>query len=189
MQACLAIVIGKRLSPLDKIQVLLHLDMDLLRLLLVFIDDLGQATIVGLLLLLLLSLRAIGHTDLTIVINLLLQVFGLLIHLFCLLIDALSKVVIVHVRSNLVFLLHECAQVVLVLGELPLDFHIGLAELVWEQSLHDESWRMVTNRRNLQRLGWLLTCVSEVFAFLRLEVSYDILLSWISEVSNVSLVF
>ena len=104
VQACLAIVVGKRLPPLDKIEVLLHLDVNLLRLLLVFVDDLGQATIVGLLLLLLLPLRAIGHTDLTIVINLLLQVFGLLIHLFCLLIDALSKVVIVHVRSNLVFL-------------------------------------------------------------------------------------
>ena len=33
------------------------------------------------------------------------------------------------------YILDECAQVVLVLGELPLDFHIGLAQLVWEQSL------------------------------------------------------
>ena len=33
------------------------------------------------------------------------------------------------------YILDESAQVVLVLGELPLDFDIGLAQLVWEQSL------------------------------------------------------
>ena len=104
MQRRTRLVIHQSLAALDEIQVLLHLDVDLLRLLAVFVNALGQTAVVSLLLLLLLALRAIGHADLTVVVNLLLQTLGLVIHFLLLVADARAQFVRVFVCSDLVLL-------------------------------------------------------------------------------------
>ena len=67
---------------------LLHLDMDFLRLLLVLVDNFGQSAVVRLLFLLLLALRAVRYTDLAVIIDLLLQIFRLCVHFLGLVVDA-----------------------------------------------------------------------------------------------------
>ena len=67
---------------------LLHLDMDFLRLLLVLVDNFGQSAVVRLLFLLLLALGSVRYTDLAVIIDLLLQIFRLCVHFLGLVVDA-----------------------------------------------------------------------------------------------------
>ena len=127
VQIARAFVIHERLPPLDKIQVLRHLHLDLLHLLIELIDDLGQALVIRGLLLFLLALGAVGHTDLAVLIDLLLQVLHLVAHLLLLIVHLLAQIVIVPLRPNLFLKLDERAQVVLELGQLALNFDIRLA--------------------------------------------------------------
>ena len=85
---------------------LLHLYLDLLRLLLELIENFRESLVVGLLFLLLLALGAIWHRYLAIVIDLLLQVFGHCAHLFLLIVNVLSQVIVVSISANLFFQLN-----------------------------------------------------------------------------------
>ena len=104
MQVARAIIISQSIPSLDKIKVLLHLDMDFLCLLLVLIDNLGQTLIVGLLLFCLLALGAIRDTDLSIVVDSYLKFLGLSIHLCNLRLHQCSQVIVVFLCSNVLFL-------------------------------------------------------------------------------------
>ena len=125
----------ERLPSLDQIQVLLHLQVDILLLLLELVDALGQALIVRFLLLLLLALRAVRDGNLTIIVDLLFEVIRLRHHFFLLFDHPLAQVIVVQLRANLVLQLHEIAKVVLELGELAFDFDVFTAKRIREQSL------------------------------------------------------
>lgn len=74
---------------------LLHFDLDFLRLLLVLIHDFRKPAIICLLLLLLLLLRAEWHTDVAVVIYSLLKVAGLSLHRPYLLVNARPQLIVV----------------------------------------------------------------------------------------------
>ena len=79
---------------------MLHLQVDLLLLLLELVDDLGQPLVVRLLLFLLLALGAVGHGDFTVVVDLRAQVLRLALHLLTLRVHFLPQVVVVPLRAN-----------------------------------------------------------------------------------------
>ena len=123
------------LVAIDKVNVLLHLQVDLALQLRRLGRDLCHSLSVGFLLFLLLLLGSIGHTYVTIVVNELLQLLLLIIHVLHLLDDALPKIVAVPVSSNLFLLLPELCQVVLEASHVALDLLVCLAHLVWDQRL------------------------------------------------------
>ena len=103
--AALAVVHGG-LAAAGQVEVLLELDLDLLHLLLELVGDFGQASFVGLLLLLLLALRPVRHTDRTVVSDHPVQFFRLFFHRFLLVFDVTSELAadLVGVAADLVFL-------------------------------------------------------------------------------------
>ena len=82
---------------------LLHLQVQLLALLLELVHDLGQAPVIRLLLLLLLALRAIRHRNLPVGLDLLFEVSRHLAHLVLLVLNALTKVIVVSLCADLIF--------------------------------------------------------------------------------------
>jgi hypothetical protein len=135
LQARRTLVVHERLAPFDQIQMLLHLQVDLLLLLLELVDDLGQPLVVRLLLFLLLALGAVGHGDFTVVVDLRAQVLRLALHLLTLRVHFLPQVVVVPLRANVLLELDEVAQVVLELGQLTLNLDVLVAQGVREQRL------------------------------------------------------
>ena len=131
--AIVAIVVA--LMAIDKVNVLLHLQVDLALELRRLGRDLCHSLSVGFLLFLLLLLGSIGHTYVTVVVNKLLQLLLLIIHVLHLLDDALPKIVAVPVGSNLFFLLPELCQVVLEASHVTLNLLVCLAHLVWDERL------------------------------------------------------
>lgn len=83
---------------------LLHLHLDLLSFLPIFVHYFGETAIIGLLLLLLLLLGAEGNADVAVVVDRLLQVARLGLHRSDLFIDTGSERIIVALSANLVFL-------------------------------------------------------------------------------------
>ena len=67
---------------------LLHLNVNLLRLLTVLVDALSKSAIVGILLFLLLALGPIGHADLSVIVDVFLEHLGLIIHFFLLIVNS-----------------------------------------------------------------------------------------------------
>ena len=123
------------LMAIDKVNVLLHLQVDLTLELRRFGCDLCHSLSVSFLLFLLLLLGSIGHTNVTVVVNQLLQFLLLIIHVLHLLDDALPKIVAIPVCSNLFFLLPELCQVVLEASHIALNLLVCLTHLVWDQRL------------------------------------------------------
>ena len=83
---------------------LLHLDLDFLGLLLELINNLSEPSIVCVLLLLLLALRAIGNAYIPVIIDFLLKLLRLACHFLRLLRYLLSVLIVVSLRSNVLFL-------------------------------------------------------------------------------------
>lgn len=135
VQARRTVIVHECLAPLDQIQMLLHLQVDLLLLLLELVDDLCQPLVVRLLLLLLLALGAVGHGDFTVVVDLRAQVLRLALHLLTLRVHFLPQVIVVPLRANVLLQLDQVAQVVLELGQLALDLDVLVAQGVREQRL------------------------------------------------------
>ena len=131
--AIVAVVIA--LVAIDKINMLLHLEVDLSLQLRGLGRDVSQSLPVRFLLLLLLLLRAVRHTDVAVVVDELLQLLLLVIHVLHLLDDALPEVVAVPVSSDLFFLLPELCQVVLEASHVALNLLVRLAHLVWDERL------------------------------------------------------
>ena len=92
------------MSPFHQVQVLLHLDMDLLGLLLELINNLGKSAIVCILLFLLLALRAIGDANITVIIDFLLKLLRLTCHFLRLLRHLRSVLIVVPLSSDVLFL-------------------------------------------------------------------------------------
>ena len=141
------------MTPFHKVQVLLHLHMDLLGLLLELINNLSEPSIVCVLLLLLLALRTIGNANITVIIDFLLKLLRLACHFLRLLRYLLSVLIVVSLRSDVLFLcmamamaegeknggeyqwgvtyqLNHLAQIILELCKLTFDLHVGRAESI-----------------------------------------------------------
>lgn len=131
MQVSRAIIISQSVSSFDQIEVLLHLDMDLLCLLLVLIDNLGQALIVGLLLLCLLALGAIRDTDLSIFVDGYLKFLRLSIHLCNLLLHQCSQIIVVFLSPNILFQVDQVSHIVLKFSQLTFDLDISRSQGIW----------------------------------------------------------
>ena len=90
------------------------------------VGDLGEAPLVGLLLLLLLALGAVGHVLAAVLEDLRLQVLLQPNHLPILLLDPIPQIIVVALRTNLFLHLEQRAQVVLKLRQEALDLHVVL---------------------------------------------------------------
>ena len=104
VETCGIVIIHERLPSFHKVEVLLHLHVDLLGFLLVLIHDFCQSLVVGLLLLLLLFLGAEGYTDIAVVVDCFLEVARLFSHLLLLFVYLASQVVVVSLSADFIFL-------------------------------------------------------------------------------------
>ena len=124
MQGRGTLVVHQRLPSLHQVQMLLHLQVQLLALLLELVHDLGQAPVISLLLLLLLALRAIRHRNLPIGLDLLLEVSGHLTHLVLLVLHTLAEVIVVSLCADLIFKLDQSAKIVLEFRKIAFNFNV-----------------------------------------------------------------
>ena len=154
------IAVGLRCLLICQITMLLHLEEHITFCFFKFIGDVCQTFPIGLLLLVLLLLALIGHTNVAIIINLCLQFVGAFFHIIDLLRDLGAKLIAIAFSANLVFHLAKLSQTVLEPSQVTLNFLISLAHLVRYQSLWGEKLldlHMISIR----------TCYSVGFAFLR----------------------
>ena len=103
---------------------LLHLEVQLLTLLLELVDNFGQSAIVRLLLFLLLALRTIRHGNLPIGFYLSLKFTGHLTHFVLFIFHTLAKVIVVTFHANLFLELNQIAKIVLKFSQLAFNFDV-----------------------------------------------------------------
>ena len=99
------------------------------------VDNLGEAIPIQFLLLLLLTLCAVGHRDLPVVLDLLLKASHQGAHLVLLAFHALPEIVVVAIGANLILHLYQLAKTALEFRKLAFDPNILFAQSIWNQLL------------------------------------------------------